>query len=865
MERVKNGDEVKITKLGTNHLEKAVVTDPNWSGRIKVEFNGNILSYQHHELQKIDHNGMHQSPKNRQGAKEGCIYFVFMLFYVPLTLRGLTNSDFYTFKSNFQGQIEGVEMLQEHSPTFAKVFQDISTVEEFYHWLQAGFLHTVFTPNTFDADASWAFDGGAHRATTMGYGKILGAVRIGQLRGVKRDCTASMPPEVRAVGHEYYCYGGWKNGYSFGDNTFAAGAEDKSDFGNLTYFDHSLQPPIPMTDPPFEAEAFVFDGKRAVDRKKMPAGSVMTERTKYMSSFTSTTWNTYPAPAYQVTMDPLMGADAARQFVKDLMWSRYIDLQTKVVFVDVNVFNAQLRKLCWVRLVAEMTDAGGVVPSSKYETFTPYEQYTPADYFYDGLWAIVLLFYLHYTREEYNNYRAYMKGITSRPGRMYARRRFVLQNSLQLMNITFFFFGSVCKIASYSLLPPDVHVTGSTYNDFKPAATFRNYQICIQATNAFLNWFKLVAILNFSPSFGIMTSTLVKAAHGVSGFLIVFIIVLFGFAQAHAMVYHARLSDFRTVGTTMFTLIRSLLGDFDFRSLQEAHGLMGPFLFLLFVGLAVFVVLNMLIAIISDAYVEARNEMSELPPVSISKEMHLYLSDLFNCKKEVNAKVHEGVQDPNQVDLGAADNTDVGGTENCHGHEYLGSDFLIQEQSRLIQELNSKVGRLESINVGGEGGEIINGLYKIKGKPGGGESDGKGMFGALLAHSQAEMQGLDVIMRHTTAVKDGNALFLGAVQKEIMEIRERQEEDNKRVQHELASLMNVLLANVSATQKLAATQSQLLQQIHSPSKNNRPAFTGPAAAGLATRSPATGSAWEPPRSPATGSAWEPPEMMAPPL
>ena len=93
------------------------------------------------------------------------------------------------------------------------------------------------------------------------------------------------------------------------------------------------------------------------------------------------------------------------------------------------------------------------------------------------------------------------------------------------------------------------------------------------------------------------------------------------------------------------------------------------------------------------------------------------------------------------------------------------------------------------------------------------EGGGAGILQTLLTHSQAEIQGLDVLLRNTAAVKDGNALFLGAVQKEISEIRSRQEEVDQRVQHELAAMMNVLLGSNAATQQLAATQAALLNRL----------------------------------------------------
>ena len=95
---------------------------------------------------------------------------------------------------------------------------------------------------------------------------------------------------------------------------------------------------------------------------------------------------------------------------------------------------------------------------------------------------------------------------------------------------------------------------------------------------------------------------------GVGGFMLVFFIIFVGFSQAHCVLFHGRLESFRTIGETNYTLLRSLLGDFDFLSLQEAHSWLGPILFIIFIALAVFVVLNMLIAIISDAYMDVQAE-----------------------------------------------------------------------------------------------------------------------------------------------------------------------------------------------------------------------------------------------------------------
>jgi len=56
-----------------------------------------------------------------------------------------------------------------------------------------------------------------------------------------------------------------------------------------------------------------------------------------------------------------------------------------------------------------------------------------------------------------------------------------------------------------------------------------------QSMNTFLNWFKLVGYLAKYPVFALMTKTLQCAFDELSAFAVVFLIVMFGFAQAHSM------------------------------------------------------------------------------------------------------------------------------------------------------------------------------------------------------------------------------------------------------------------------------------------------------------------------------------------
>ena len=58
-----------------------------------------------------------------------------------------------------------------------------------------------------------------------------------------------------------------------------------------------------------------------------------------------------------------------------------------------------------------------------------------------------------------------------------------------------------------------------------------------------------------------------------------------------------------------YTLLRAMLGDFDFPSYQAAHPSLGPLFFIIFIFIVFFILLNMFLAIINDTYSEVKGEM----------------------------------------------------------------------------------------------------------------------------------------------------------------------------------------------------------------------------------------------------------------
>jgi hypothetical protein len=182
-------------------------------------------------------------------------------------------------------------------------------------------------------------------------------------------------------------------------------------------------------------------------------------------------------------------------------------------------------------------------------------------------------------------------------------------------------------------------------------------------------------------------------------------IIMYGFTQAFTMVYGYRLYQYQTMEKSFFTLLKSLLGDFDFDELRDANPYVGPVLFVTFIGLAVFVLLNMLIAIISDAYAEAVREMEVEKDIAVLTLILQYLRELVHSipvvgkffvrgeeiAKEVAKKIfidgEEGGADEMGVDLRALD-AQIESTEREKSTAVENEDYdLAKSLKQILLEL----------------------------------------------------------------------------------------------------------------------------------------------------------------------------------
>jgi len=292
----------------------------------------------------------------------------------------------------------------------------------------------------------------------------------------------------------------------------------------------------------------------------------------------------------------------SQAIIHELKESLWISRSTRAVIIDLTVYNANINLFCVISFLFEFPATGGVIPMSTYKTvkLIRYVDYT--DYF---IWAcefIYIIFIIYYIIEEaleiYHLRMAYFKGLWNNLDIVVV----ALSVINQTLNIyTFFSVESELKrLLSEPEKYADFQMLGDASEMFKAFVA-----ICV-----FFSWVKMFKYISFNKTMTQLASTLSRCGGDILGFSVMFIIVFFAFAQLGYLLFGTQVADFSTFDSAIFTLLRTILGDFDFHSIEQANRILGPIFFLCYVFFVFFVLLNMFLAIINDTYSDVKAEIA---------------------------------------------------------------------------------------------------------------------------------------------------------------------------------------------------------------------------------------------------------------
>ncbi|XP_055953572.1 polycystin-2-like [Argiope bruennichi] len=286
-------------------------------------------------------------------------------------------------------------------------------------------------------------------------------------------------------------------------------------------------------------------------------------------------------------------------FLKENLW---ISRATRAVFLDFTVYNANLNLFCIAKIVFEFPATGGMIPSWSFRTVKLLRYVTTSDYFIFVCEIIFSVFVVYYLIEEILEIK--------RNKCKYFKDFFNIQDIL-VLTVSIMCIGfSVYRNMVMDDLLQELLSQPDNYPNFEFLGYWQTQFNNLVALTVFLAWIKIFKYISFNKTMTQLSSTLSRCSKDVAGFGIMFFIVFFAFAQLGYLLFGTVVRDFSTFAKAVFTLLRLILGDFNFYELEAANRILGPIYFLSYVFFVFFVLMNMFLAIINDTYAEVKAEIA---------------------------------------------------------------------------------------------------------------------------------------------------------------------------------------------------------------------------------------------------------------
>ena len=125
----------------------------------------------------------------------------------------------------------------------------------------------------------------------------------------------------------------------------------------------------------------------------------------------------------------------------------------------------------------------------------------------------------------------------------------------------------------------------------------------LNGINMLLSFFRCIEYLEFNYSLSRLTETFKFMRKTLPQFLLIFCIVVLSFMLMSHLMFGSKLAMFSSFGSALSGIFSVLIGDINYFALMDADSVAAPIFFYPLLFVMIFVVLNLVIAIIIDAHV----------------------------------------------------------------------------------------------------------------------------------------------------------------------------------------------------------------------------------------------------------------------
>ena len=298
-----------------------------------------------------------------------CIYVVFYLLVVCCALLQIDQLEFFMV-DQLRDLIVDEEFLSSDTHIY-KSFNDVATPEEFWQFIQGPFMSNMFPDSCYEDAANVTSCGGVINFNNV----IVGGIRLRQFRTRWDECAGDdIYPDRRPN---------------------ATG--DRSDACNARYVKRST------IEEQWRNRSEVFSEDEIDRRVPANAAACFKSTPVGFASFSAATGARYSS-AGGFTCDLLVMESKADittrlQQLKDFHW---VSKETRVVIIELTVYNSNINRFATVRLALELVVTGGVIVWSEVASvmLDPTREPFPFSILFYCIYGVALLMVIVYLVQE---------------------------------------------------------------------------------------------------------------------------------------------------------------------------------------------------------------------------------------------------------------------------------------------------------------------------------------------------------------------------------------------------------------------------------------------------------------------------------
>ena len=290
--------------------------------------------------------------------------------------------------------------------------------------------------------------------------------------------------------------------------------------------------------------------------------------------------------------------------ISQLKTDRYLDRQTRAVFVDLVVFNLPTKLLASVQLWYEVKASGNVKSYIQVIPLKMGHLYLSESNMSDLLSEFILLgltvFYTFAALREW-----FRQGCLAYWSNGW--------NDFDIINYVCMFAAFGMRFLATAEAPKNFPPKDTEFVYISAAAGWiKSYKYAL-GFNCIFTFFKILKYLSHIPMFARLVKILGACMEDVGSFLINCFISFMAFAGAFHLTYGNHMIEFATINESFMTLYRMSMGDWDVQLLQSFQPDIGIFYFMCWSLLAICLLLNMFVAIIMESYDTVNQEEEKIP------------------------------------------------------------------------------------------------------------------------------------------------------------------------------------------------------------------------------------------------------------